>query len=108
MKKINVVKKKYEFDNIIKNNKYVKNNEFIIYYKNNEFNNYRFGISVGKKLGNSVFRNKYKRRIRSIIDINKKDYQNNIDYIIIMRKGCINLKFELINKSFRELIKNIK
>ena len=107
MKKEEVVKKSREFDNIIKQNKFVKNNEFIIYYNdNNSFN--RFGISVGKKIGNAVERNYYKRVIRNISDINKNIYSKNKDYIIIMRKGCKELSFKEKNDSFVSLMKKIE
>ena len=107
MKKINVVRKEYEFENIMKNGHFVKNDCFIIYYYNNNVNVYRFGISVGKKLGNAVFRNKYKRIIRNIIDNNKKYYSKKLDYIIIMRRGAIDLKVDEINENFISLIKKI-
>lgn len=106
MKKCNIVKKKYEFDSIIKNGQILKNGYFVIYFKKNNLNIYRFGISVSKKMGNAVFRNKYKRKIRNIIDNNKKYYQNDMDYIIIMRNGCIDTDFTTMEKMFISLIKN--
>ena len=107
MKKINIVRKKYDFDSVIKNGSMLKNDCFILYYRENNLNKYRFGISVGKKLGNAVFRNKYKRKIRNIIDNNKKIYENNFDYIIIMRKTCINVDFERMNKKFISIFESI-
>ncbi len=107
MKKINIVKKKYEFEDIIKKGNSIKNNYYVIFYKNNDLNNYRFGISVGKKIGNAVCRNKYKRKLRNIIDNNKKYYQNNKDYIIIVRKPCIGVEFSTLNEAFLSLIKKI-
>ncbi|MDD6878824.1 MAG: ribonuclease P protein component [bacterium] len=107
MKKQFRVKKKYEFENIIKSSNFVKNKFFIIYYNKNNLNYYRFGVSVGKKLGNAVFRNKYKRKIRSIIDNNKKYYQNNLDYIIIMRKACIDCEFSVLQENYIKLIEII-
>lgn len=107
MKKINVVKKRYDFDNIIKEGRSIKNDCFIIFFNKNTVNIYRFGISVGKKLGNAVFRNRYKRIIRNILDNNKKYYQNNLDYIIMMRKGSINLKYSEIEDKLISLIKKI-
>jgi len=106
MKKHNIVKKKYEFEKVIKNGRILKSDYYIIYFKKNDLNNFRFGISVGTKLGNAVFRNKYKRKIRNIIDNNKKYYQNKMDYIIIMRKKCTNLSFNEMEKEFVNLIKN--
>ena len=107
MKKNNIVRKKYEFDNIIKVGHLVKNDCFVVYYYENTVNTYRFGISVGKKIGNAVTRNKYKRKIRNIIDNNKKYYSNKLDYIIIMRRGCIDLKYSEIDEKFVSLIKKI-
>ena len=107
MKKNEVVKNNYEFDAIIKNGKYEKNNEFVIYYVNNNKDYNRFGISVGKKIGNAVTRNYYKRVIRNICDKNKNLYSKGKDYIIIVRKGLTILDFNKINDSFVDLIKKI-
>ena len=82
-----------------------KNKHFVIYYKDNSLNTYRFGITVGKKLGNAVFRNKYKRRLRMIIHNNRNLYTNNKDYIVMLRKEAINLTYQELNDSFVRLIK---
>ena len=76
-------------------------------YKDNELDSYRFGISVSKKLGNSVHRNKYKRQLRFIIDKYKKLYQNGTDYIIIIKNGFIDLDFQSKEKQFLQLINRI-
>ncbi len=106
MKKCEVVKSSRDFDRIINNKKCVKNKDFVIYYDDNDNTNH-FGISVGKKIGNAVVRNYYKRIIRNICDKNKKLYSKSKDYIIIMRYGCKELEFEDINASFVNLINKI-
>ena len=68
MKKINIVKKNTEFNNIIKIGKKYFNDIFYIYIVDNSYSYNRFGISVSKKVGNAVTRNLYKRRIKDIID----------------------------------------
>ena len=107
MNKENIVKNNREFNNIIKNGKYCKNNEFVIYYVDNELKHSRFGISVSKKIGKAVMRNYYKRIIRNICHLNKNLYSKDKDYIIIMRKGLSLLNFEEINRSYIDLIKQI-
>lgn len=107
MKKKNVVKENKDFSNLINKGKKSWNDIFSIYYGNNMCANYRFGISVSKKIGNAVVRNKIKRQIRSIIDKHKNIYQNEKDYIIIVRKNYINLNFSDIEVKFLELIKKI-
>ena len=99
MKKKYIVKESKEFEKIIKKGICKKNRSFIIYNLKNNLKYNRYGISVGKKIGNAVIRNKYKRKIRHIIDNCKKNYVNNSDYIIILRKGAL-------EKNFQELIKD--
>ena len=88
MKKALVVKKQEDFNRIIQNGKCLKNRNFVIYFESNDLGYDKFGISVGKKIGKAVVRNKYKRKVRSIIDEYKKVYQNSRNYIIILRKNC--------------------
>ena len=85
MKKKYIVKNERDFNKIINNNNYLKSKKIVIYYEDNDLNYDKFGISVGKKLGNAVTRNKYKRKLRSIIDEYRKDYNNSKNYIIILR-----------------------
>ncbi|MBQ3436216.1 MAG: ribonuclease P protein component [Bacilli bacterium] len=107
MKKKFIVKSNREFNEIINSKHSTSNSCFIVYYKKAKEKYSRFGISVGKKIGKATIRNKYKRKIRAIIDNNKKDYSNNLDYIIIMRKECLNQKHEILEKNLNILIKNI-
>jgi ribonuclease P protein component len=106
MRKLYIVKTPREFDDVIKNGSCIKNRYFVVHKKDNDLPYDRFGISVSKKLGNAVFRNKYKRKIRSIIDNYKKEYVNSKDYIIILRKEAINLSHQELENEFFALLKN--
>ena len=105
MKKLYIVKYARDFERIIKKGKLKKSKYFIIYYDKNNLPYDRYGISVGKKLGNAVFRNKYKRKIRAIVDNYKKVYVNHEDYIIILRRGAIEKSYQDLEKDFLALMK---
>lgn len=104
MKKYEIVKEHRDYDNIINNGRYIKNNTFIVYFLKHEENFPKFGMAVGKKIGNAVTRNKYKRIIRNIIDNNKFLFKKEYDYIIIIKKVCLDMSFIEISDSLKTLI----
>lgn len=108
MRKLYRVKKDYDFEYIINNGNTIKSKNFIIYFKTNNFPYDRFGISVGKKIGNAVTRNKYKRKIRAIIDNIKKTFNNQTDYIIILRKNALNKSFSLLSNDLKDMLQKTR
>lgn len=108
MRKLYIVKSKRDFDRIIKKGLCRKNKSYVIYYEKNNFPYDRFGISVGKKLGNAVNRNKHKRKLRAIIDNYKKLYVNSQDYIIILRGSAKDKDYQELNQDFLSLMNNIR
>ena len=107
MKKIDIIKSSEEYTEIINKGKCVKDSNLVIYYQPNELNKARFGISVGTKVGKAHIRNKFKRQLRNIVDNYKFSYSNSKDYIIIVRKNCLNKTFEDLTKSYEALFKKI-
>ena len=64
MEKAYRIKKNTDFQTIYKRGKSVANRQFVVYTYNSNKNHFRLGISVSKKLGNAVTRNRIKRAIR--------------------------------------------
>ena len=104
MKKFEIVKEHHDFDNIIQTGKYKKNNCFIIYNKDSNYNYPRFGIAVGKKVGSAVVRNKLKRQVRMIISNNKNLFKNKQDYIIIVKRNALEHTFLELETSLKDII----
>ena len=104
MKKLNIIKKQEEIDNIIKNGNLSKNKYFFIYNKERNPKYYRFCICVSKKLGNAVIRNKNKRQIKDIIDKSNLVFKSNMDYVIILRKEISNISYEEKKKYLLDIL----
>ncbi len=106
MKKTDIIKSSREYTEIINDGKSVRSNNFSIFYRNSNDKN-RYGISIPKKTGKAVIRNKIKRRIKNIIDNNKSSMQSSYDYVIIVRKGILELTYADIEKELLKLMSDI-
>lgn len=105
MKKYNIIKKNTEFNYIIKNGKKFSSDIFFIYIIKNDNHN-RFGISVSKKIGNAVIRNKYKRRIKDIIDKYEFSYDG-FDFIFISRSKLKEYDYIYMKENINKLLNMI-
>lgn len=108
MKKKNIIKKHYEFVEIIKNKHFVKSKEFVVYYRKNSEDITRIGILVSKKNnGIAIRRNKIKRQIKDILD-DYIDYKKDIDLIIVVSKYYDTNKFKENKMNLENLLDVIK
>ncbi len=105
MKKINILKENRDFNRIIKDGKPFKYKDYIIYVERKDPSIYKFGFSVGKKIGNAVIRNKVRRRIKNILD--KKSYKNDFNCIIIVGRGILSRSFEEMGVNLFEALEKL-
>ena len=106
MKKTYRVKRNIDFQAIIKQKKSVASRQFVLYYAKNDFNHYRAWVSVSKKLGKAVERNKIKRQVREMIYEIFED-QESSDYIVIVRNGYLNKSFDENKRDLAKLRKKV-
>ncbi|MBX4210325.1 MAG: ribonuclease P protein component [Mollicutes bacterium PWAP] len=102
MKK-NILRKNHEFQKVLKG-KQIVNRDFVIYYSKAKTQNYRIGISVSKKITNSVGRNSQRRKMRASFS---KIIFPKYDYVIIVRKHGLSLSIWDTIKEINFLINKI-
>ena len=109
MKKQYRVKKSEEIEKIIKEKNY-KSNPYITLYKkeNTETGHFRYAISVGKKIGNAVERNRIKRLITAVIDNLDIDLDSSTDVFIIARVAIKDLSYLELRKQLEYLFRKQK
>ena len=105
MKKRFRVKKEKDFNAIFKKGKSFANRKFVIYRLENNEQHFRVGLSVSKKLGNAVMRNQIKRRIRHILIEHKNQLVENVDFVVIARKGVEILDYAEMEKNLLHVLK---
>jgi ribonuclease P protein component len=70
-----------------------------LFYRKNGGTNFRIGLSVGKKLGNAVKRNRLRRQIRSCITKVLGDHAAGYDLVFVARQGLADLPFDQVLKA---------
>ena len=103
------LKKNREFKKVYDNGKSYATRNLVIYclnYKKGKRN--RYGLSVSKKIGNAVVRNKLKRRLREIIRKFEKEKEfKGYDIIFIARKPVIQLDYQSLKRNVKKLYKKM-
>jgi ribonuclease P protein component len=99
-----IIKKSYHITDLISKRNSTANKYFIIYKSKNTIDHFQYAISVGKKYGNAVNRNKIKRRVRSIIYSMNNEINANYDFLIIIRPQAINLNFLEIENNLKHVL----
>ena len=106
MKKNLRVRKNEDFNKIISKKISLASSSFIIYKNQNDIDHGRVGISVSKKLGKAVVRNKLRRRIKEAFrNIDKTLLENQHDYQIIAKHTIFYADFNTIKNDLENCLK---
>ena len=105
MKKNFRVKREKDFKEIFQYGTSFANRKFVVYQLENQQNHFRVGLSVSKKLGNAVTRNQIKRRIRHILLNVRWHLADDVDFVVIARKGAESLDYAEMEKNLLHVLK---
>jgi len=93
-----------DFVNLNQSGKRYQTAHFTLLLKQNGLGITRLGITVSKKTGNAVKRNKVKRLIREFFRLHKRDFPRGYDIVIAAKRGADGLDFWKITEELSEII----
>lgn len=97
------VKKNQDFQKIYKEGKTYANKYLVMYLLENEKEYNRLGISVSKKVGNSVVRHRVTRLIRESYRLNEKKFHSGWDIVVIARAAAKGRSYKEIESALLHL-----
>jgi len=95
--------KNREFQTVYESGVSFANRNLVMYVLPNELTDNRIGISVSKKVGNSVVRHRVKRIIRESYRLNRDNVKNGLDIVIIARKEAKEKSYQELEQSMMHL-----
>lgn len=99
------LKKNRQFQFVYKNGKSYANKYLVMYVKENGLGINRIGISVSKKVGNSVVRHRVTRLVRESYRLHENIFNSGLDIVIVARTSTAFVSFYEIEKSLLHLSK---
>ena len=75
----------------------------VLYARRNKSDTNRVGITVSKKLGHAVVRNRVRRRLREIYRLNERRFQTGWDIIVVARSRAVTAEYAELERAYLSL-----
>jgi ribonuclease P protein component len=99
------LKRNKEFRHVYRAGQSVGSRLMVLIYTKNDKDKLHVGFTVSKKIGNSVVRNRVKRRLRESFRPMIPDVKSGYNIILIAREPVVHEEFENIKKTMRYLLR---
>ncbi len=99
------LKSNRDFKNVYSKAKSYANKYLVMYVLENGLNQNRLGISVSKKVGNSVVRHRLTRLVRESYRLHEEMFNSGLDIVVIARASAKNAKYSDIESALLHVSK---
>lgn len=97
------LKKNRDFQKVYRHGTSYANRYLVMYVLENNSDKNRLGVSVSKKVGNSVVRHRLTRLIRESYRLNEELFQSGYDFVVIARVSAKDKSYHDIEKALLHL-----
>ena len=77
----------------------------VLYARKNRSEYNRVGVTVSKKLGHAVVRNRTRRRLREVYRLNEEKFSPGWDIVVVARSRAVEAPFSALTRSYLNLAK---
>ena len=79
------------------------NSYLVLYARKNRTCTNRVGVTVSKKLGGAVVRNRVRRRLREVYRLHEQQFSPGWDIVVVARSRCIRADFGKLTHAYLSL-----
>jgi len=102
------LKKNNEFQRVYRKGTSQANRYLVMYVLKNQYMKNRLGISVSKKVGNSVVRHRVTRLIRESYRLNERSFRQGLDIVVVARPNAKDKSYQEIESALMHLAGRMK
>ena len=99
------LKNNQQFQTVYKTKNSYANKYLVMYIRENGLGKNRIGISVSKKVGNSVVRHRVTRLVRETYRLHESVFNSGLDIVVVARQSAKDVSFYEIESAFLHLAK---
>ena len=99
------LKKNSDFRKVYKEGCSKANRYLVVYVLENGTKKNRLGVSVSKKVGNSVYRHYFKRCVKESYRLHEKMFNSGLDIVVLARQGAKELRYSDIDSAMLHLMR---
>lgn len=104
MKKTVALRQNHEFRSLYYKGGSKASGLLVVYFKKNRYGQSRLGITVSKKVGNAVTRNRVRRLIKENYRLMESEIKDGYDIVIVARNRMATSDFHASGASLRTLL----
>lgn len=101
------LKENYLFRRLYTKGTACANRYLVMYFRKNGTAGNRIGITVGKKVGHAVVRNRVRRRLREIYRLNEEQFRRGIDVVVVARSRAAEADFSDLRRAYLSAAKRL-
>jgi len=95
------VSRSSDYQRIYDSGRKVHSGSFVLFGLANSMEHHRLGVTVSRRIGNAVVRNRVKRRFREIFRRSCDNIPHHFDFVVNAKRHCATVSFHALSAEFQ-------